>query len=300
MNPVPSFPEFKPLEIIDRNIIKKVLWQYQPQTSELTFANLFMWRTRYHYKWCFMNEWLIVIFDTDDKNLHAMEPIGPSPRIKPVLKLMKWLYDQNNGNCIIDRAGSGLFEELSDLNLFTVQPLRDHFDYLYSTMDLINLPGRRYHSKRNHLKRFLERYQIRYTPISDQIIPACLNLATKWFETHYYQKDVSASFELAAVNEALFHFHELNLTGAVLFINDQVEAFTFAEMLNTTTAVIHIEKASPQFHGIYTAINQMFCEKELKNCVFVNREQDLGDEGLRKSKLSYHPVKLIEKYRIGI
>lgn len=103
-----------------------------------------------------------------------------------------------------------------------------------------------------------------------------------------------------AIKEALAQFNKLHLRGAAIYIDGRMEAFTLGELLNINTAVIHVEKASAEFHGIYAAINQMFSADSFKNTTFINREQDLGNQGLRKAKLSYHPVRFVEKFRIKL
>lgn len=104
--------------------------------------------------------------------------------------------------------------------------------------------------------------------------------------------------EWEAVREILTNYHILNLTGGVIMIEGRVEAFTIGELLNENTAVVHIEKANPEIPGLYPMINQQFCEKSLHNITYVNREQDLGIDGLREAKLSYYPDHFEEKYQI--
>ena len=98
--------------------------------------------------------------------------------------------------------------------------------------------------------------------------------------------------------ELLHNYEALGCKGAMIKMDGFFEAFTAGEMLNEDTAVIHIEKAKTTVDGLYTIINQQFAEREWSGSTFINREQDLGEEGLRKAKLSYHPSKLIEKYTI--
>lgn len=112
--------------------------------------------------------------------------------------------------------------------------------------------------------------------------------------------DESMSMENKFVYKLLDNFELCNLFGAALIIDGKVQAFTIAEGLNVDTAVIHVEKANTEYRGIYQAINNMFCKEGLGNFKYVNREQDVGDLGLRKAKLSYHPVKMIEKYNIEL
>jgi hypothetical protein len=106
--------------------------------------------------------------------------------------------------------------------------------------------------------------------------------------------------EWAAIKEALANYAGLDVKGAAVLIDGRVEAFTFGELLNASTAVVHIEKANPDIPGLYAAINQKYCEFYWEGVDFINREQDLGEEGLRKAKLSYHPDHLVEKYTISL
>ena len=106
--------------------------------------------------------------------------------------------------------------------------------------------------------------------------------------------------EWAAINAALADFQALELQGGVILINDRVEAFTCGELLNAATAVIHLEKANPEVRGLYAVINQQFCQQAWAGVPFVNREQDLGEPGLRTAKMSYHPHHLVEKFRIRL
>jgi hypothetical protein len=106
--------------------------------------------------------------------------------------------------------------------------------------------------------------------------------------------------EERAIYEALHNMDNLDFKGGVIHINGKVEAFALGEQLNPQTAVIHIEKANPAFDGLYQLINQEFCAHEWKDIPYINREQDLGEEGLRKAKLSYHPHHLVNKYIVTL
>jgi hypothetical protein len=117
---------------------------------------------------------------------------------------------------------------------------------------------------------------------------------------HRCEEDMNLLDEWDAVSEVLAHFRELEVIGAAIHINDKIEAITIGELLNKYTAVIHIEKANPEIKELYSVINQHFTEKAFSHVQFINREQDLGQEGLRKAKMSYHPDNMIEKYRITL
>ena len=114
------------------------------------------------------------------------------------------------------------------------------------------------------------------------------------------EEDLSLLGEQEAVREALTHFSTFKIQGGVILINHQVEAFALAELLNEQTAVVHIEKANPGIPGLYAVMNQQFSEQSWRHVPFINREQDLGEPGLRQAKLSYHPDHLIEKFRVRL
>ena len=294
------FPHFKPLEIGDRETVHAFLWQYQPEISELTFSNLYMWRKKYHYRWALFENWLLLIATDENGKSYALEPIGPPPRNKAVLQLLDYLSRQPSGKPEIDRADKRIVGELQADQKFIAEPLREHFDYLYYTTNLVNLSGRRFHSKRNHLNRFFRNYRFDYQPLTDSHISQCMEFSSRWCRVYHCKEGLSLCEEFVAINEALAQFKKLHLSGAAIFIDGIMEAFTLGELLNDNPAVIHVEKATSEYHGIYAAINQMFCTSSFKNTTYINREQDLGNEGLRKAKLSYHPAKFVEKFRIKL
>jgi hypothetical protein len=177
---------------------------------------------------------------------------------------------------------------------------RDHSDYIYLTEDLIKLQGRKYHRKRNHIKQFKERYSYQYLALTPEWVSECLRLETEWCDLRHCEAIPGLANESIAIKEALGNFGQLRIKGGVILIDGRVEAFTLGEPLNRETAVIHIEKANPAFEGLYPLINQAFLEHEWPEYLYVNREQDLGEEGLRKAKESYFPHQMINKYTITL
>jgi hypothetical protein len=177
---------------------------------------------------------------------------------------------------------------------------RDFFDYVYLASDLIELRGKKFDGKRNHIKKFLRQYDHEYIKLTPEHIDDCLRIMydrcvendCDCLRGHDYACDRMPSAELLA------HYGELDCTGAIIRVDGRFEAFTVGEALNRDTAVIYIEKANTAFTGIYTYINQQFCEREWADMAYINREEDEGVPGLRKAKLSYHPARLIEKYTI--
>jgi uncharacterized protein len=297
----PTFPEFKPIEISDRHEIAGFLDRYRPRTSELTFTNLFIWRRYFQWEWSILDGRLIMVGVPEMGGPFALPPIGDAPRADVTRSVLDHLGGvraaQNPG---IQRADRRLADELSGTGGFAVDETREHFDYVYATKDLIELAGRKYHAKRNYINRFRTDYAFSYEPLDDTHVGACLDLADEWCRARNCCDDLGLLGEHNAVREALAHHAELGLSGGVITIDGKVKAFTLAEALNDDTAVIHVEKADPDVRGLYAMINQQFCEHALSGFAHVNREQDLGDEGLRKAKESYFPEQLEEKYRVGL
>ncbi len=297
----PVFPEFKPIELSDRQAVSDFFNHYRPETSELTFSNLFIWRAYYRWEWSVLDNRLVIISSGESGDGFALPPIGDPPRAAVVKSVLSYLAaDRGATSPAVQRADRRLVEELSTAGDFIVEQTREHFDYVYATKDLIELAGRKYHAKRNFVNRFRLEYEFAYEPLGDTHIAACLALADEWCRARNCCDDLGLLGEHNAVREALAHYHDLDLAGGVITIDGKVRAFTLAEALNPETAVIHVEKADPDIRGLYAMINREFCAQALSGFAGVNREQDLGDEGLRKAKESYYPERLVEKYRVGL
>ena len=171
---------------------------------------------------------------------------------------------------------------------------------MYLTRDLIELSGKDYRAKRNHLNYLLRSYRITYEPMDGSNVVACLAMSDEWCAARRCEEDLNLASEWGATREALTHFAELRMEGGAVIVNGKVEAFTLGELLNENAAVVHIEKANTDIRGIYAVVNQQFCEKRWADVPFINREQDLGEPGLRKAKLSYRPTRLVDKFRITL
>ncbi|MDD3580583.1 MAG: phosphatidylglycerol lysyltransferase domain-containing protein [Desulfobacca sp.] len=297
----PIFPQFKSLDLADREVVQGRLWDYQPETSELTFTNLFIWRFHYHFEWCLDQDWLLLMSNSPENGVWALPPLGPRPRRQMARRLLEWLKeDKGLTEARIERADSRLVAELADGATFAIESTRKQFDYLYRSQDLINLAGRKYHAKRNHLNNFKRSYQFTYQPLEARHLPECCELADQWCVFKRCDEDLNLMGEWEAIAEALKNFEALHLQGGVILVDDRVEAFAMGERLNQDTAVVHLEKANPELGGIYAVINQQFCAHAWAQVPFINREQDLGAEGLRRAKLSYQPHRLVEKFRIRL
>jgi len=294
-NVVPEFPQFKDLSLEEKPILDEAFRRFPPVISEFTFTNLFIWRHAYQIRISRLQNFLCLMAEKGEDSFF-FPPIGEGDVVECFRVFLHHLGGKRVSPQIarvpetvvapIDWKGEGLLAKFD----------RDQSDYIYLTQDLIQLKGRKYHRKRNHIKQFNEKYSFQYVPLTPEWISECLRLETEWCDLRHCETTPSLLNESLAIKEALTHFESLGLKGGAILINGKVEAFTLGEPLNGDTVVIHIEKANPSYEGLYTLINQAFLEKQWSEYTYVNREQDLGEEGLRKAKESYFPDHMVNKY----
>ena len=175
---------------------------------------------------------------------------------------------------------------------FEFKENRDSADYIYLVSDLAELKGKKYHSKRNHIKYFEKTYNWTYERLTSENIPDCIRMTEKWIEENEDKLEDGIDVELDVIKRAFDYFDALGFTGGLIRVDGEVIAWTLGEKLSEDTFCTHFEKAFSSFRGAYPMINREFAKNELGSYVFVNREEDMGIEGLRKAKLSYRPVKL--------
>ncbi len=137
--------------------------------------------------------------------------------------------DKGEKNPRIERADQRLVGEIEGSKEFFIEPTRDQFDYVYRSQDLIQLTGRRYHSKRNHINKFTQSYSFTYSPLEERHLKACMELGGRWCDLRRCEEDLNLMGESEAVQEALTHFFSLNIRGGVILIQDKVEAFSLGE-----------------------------------------------------------------------
>lgn len=280
----------------DKPIFDKYFNEQAYQGSECTFTNLFIWRKCYDIHWAICHESLIVKV-TRDNETFLLPPFGGKDEELP--EVLVALKEYFAGETFEIR---GIYE--STIERFkTYLPEvadfiedRDNWDYVYLQEKLATLSGRKYHGKKNHLNGFKkDNPDYVFEEITQDNIPECITFAENWCEARI-ANDQSLVCEFCAIKEALYNKDFLNIRGGLIRINGVLEAFTFGELLNPDLAVIHVEKANPDIRGLYTAINQEFCAKMWSEVTFMNREEDMGKEGLRKAKESYNPEFMVKKY----
>jgi hypothetical protein len=175
---------------------------------------------------------------------------------------------------------------------------RDNFDYVYRVEDLRTLRGKEYHAKKNFARRFADQYQPEVRPLTGALAPECIHIQKHWLEGQ--RNNESARDESTALIKAFRHNDDLGLRGVGVFAAGSLVAFAIGEPLYATTYVEHFEKALPDYTGAYQYLLQAFAQSVPEDFPLLNREQDLGIEGLRRAKQSWHPAELVEKYTLRV
>lgn len=288
--------EFREISLSDRERICNALRVSDFRGCEYTFANNLAWRRLAGSKISFYKDFYICCaFDTDDGHPHFIFPAG-SGDIREMISVLKQFAESNGSPLIFTGVTKSVLDLLYELfpDQFTVIPDRDSSDYIYRSSDLIGLPGKKYHQKRNHLARFNE-LPYEYSPVTEKDIDDCIYFCAQTYNSKYHLNSSSMVAEQFAINTYLSFFDELGLSGGIIRIDGKTAAVTIGERLNSDTFCVHIEKADISYNGIYAAVNNCFAKSAAADFEYINREEDMGIEGLRSSKLSYHPAFLLEK-----
>ena len=276
--------EFKPITLQDKDLFDSYFHTYQPPMSEFTFTNLFAWRLCKHYEYAVMDDHLIISFDSRKAFL---QPVGKNPAI--LIEKILAIYPESR----FERVEETLAQQLR--GKFTIVEEPNNADYVYGTEQLRTLPGNKYAPKRNFIKQ-CEKCSPSVCILTDDTIKGFMELQQEWCTLRECENDSNLSAENTAVLEALSHFKELKITGICIYVDNKIEGFAIGEALSPTTFVEHFEKGNSNIKGIYQYVLNQFVKNIPLQYTYINREQDLGIEGLRKAKKSYYPVKMITKY----
>ena len=292
---------FKRAELEDKEIMSKYLRCHTSRSCERTFVNVFLWSRQYPVKWAIIENTL-VFKSEDDSHVSFAFPAGDDEDIKKALKVMEAYSKEKGYPFSMYNVTTDNFEKLEEWypGRFQIEYDRDLADYVYEAEKLATLSGKKLHGKRNHINKFKALYEGRwsYEPITKDNLEECFQMALKWRNDNGCEEDEEKNAEMCVTLNSLRLFEELELTGGILRVDGEVVAFTLGEPICSDTFVVHIEKAHAEIPGAYPMINQQFVEHECMDYQYINREEDTGAEGLRKAKLSYRPVFMVEKGRV--
>lgn len=290
---------FKPLSIEDKELFDRYLKPYIFSTCEYSFTNLFIWRKGCDIQYSFIDDALIIKKMDFDGSYHFMQPIGyKHENLKAIVDTLQNYKEAANMDYLFKDAEENFINELNSIypDKFIISEDRNNFDYIYSSDRLISLSGRKLHGKKNHYNNFIKNNNFTAAPISKDNTCECIKAAKEWCNKNDCKGYLL--FELRAIEELLKNIDRLDFIGMAVYVDKKLSAFTIGEQMNRDMAVIHIEKADSDINGLYTFVNKTFVEDYFNDVPFINREQDLGIEGLRHAKESYQPLRLEKKYSI--
>lgn len=286
---------FKKMELEDREMANEYIRSAAGRSCETSFANIYLWQRHYRVEYTIIED--AIVFKTMQQEPSFSYPYSKGDTKKVLDIMMEYAKEQGFPFRMYSVTKED-FEELERLypGKFEIEYDRDSADYIYETEKLITLSGKKYHGKRNHINRFKELYpDWSYESITKDNVEECFQMALKWRNINGCEEDSEKLDEICVTLNALRLLEELQLKGGLIRVNGDIVAFAIGEEICEDTFCVHIEKAFADIQGAYPMINQQFAEKEGVGYHYINREEDLGSEGLRKAKLSYRPVFLQEK-----
>lgn len=296
---------FKNIDMESREILNPYFDLVDYEACEYCFNTLYMWQHLYKTGY-YIGDGFAVIVAEYEGDTFSILPLAKPEDMPKVIKFVVDYFEKENKKIYFRGITKEVVEFLKENyeGKFQYTEERDLFDYIYDGESMRTLKGRKNVKKRNHINFFLKEYEGRYEYrlLDENDFDACLQLVEEWTSNKEENNEVSEEMEEELIGmKKLFANYDIlkdRLKIAGIFIDGKLEAFTMGEYINPNMALIHIEKANPSIRGLYPFINQQFLVNEFSDAEFVNREEDLGIEGLRKAKLSYHPCRFVEKYTV--
>lgn len=295
---------FKPITLDIKKTIDSYTKPWKLECSDLSFANLFIWGADGKMEYAEKDQVLYIKLDFEGVPVFLWAPI---PMYGAEVDYRKAIYDgiEYMRSIGTEPTFRSVWTPFRDKmleacpELFSV-PTDIAWDYVYSRESLATLKGKKLHGKRNHINKFLSKYpDFEYRKLDKSMIEDCIALYDQWIEEKDEKESKSMEDEKRSVQLALHNMEELGLTGGTIYIDGKLCAFTVGERLHPHIQLIHIEKANTEYEGIFPMINQQYILHECEGVELVNREEDMGIEGMRKAKRSYNPLKMIEKYMLS-
>lgn len=284
---------FESVSLVHRDLVNKYVSKLNYGTTETAFLDLFIWGKSYNTSIC-EDEGVLYARVGEASEYAYLAPLGDLKRG------IEKLLSENHPLRLVGVI-KPICEELEKLfpDKFTFNEQRENFDYIYLSENLINLPGRKLHSKRTHINKFMASVSdFSFEEIDRNNIDEIKAFQNIWFEKNLESHGESLSAENCAILRAFKYFDELGISGGALRVNGKIAAYSLGAPINSEYYVISVEKGDTEIPGIYQMINKMYAEHFCKNYKYINREEDMGNEGLRTAKLSYRPEFLIEKYEV--
>jgi len=293
---IPTYPNFSPITFDMRESLDAILSKNPDGLSEFSFLNMYLFKNTYQYSVSLCNEELIIQGSYHKKPFFAC-PIAPpsSDVVQSFLKNgIRWALISES---FYKKHYNDILKEIKDSGL-SIEEDRDNFDYLYLRESLAKLEGKELHKKKTHINKFEKTYSnIKIEELTKHNVEDAFKVLEEWKKSiEEYKKD--SDYDEAVVALSLLEDAHFTLKGIILYVDDVPIAWTVAELIKDTALVL-FEKALPQYKGSFQYINYAFAIfLENSDILYINREQDLGDEGLRQAKMTYRPIRFIKKYHV--
>jgi hypothetical protein len=280
---IPTFPDWEQIKMWMRPILHPLFHALTDGLSEFTFADIYLFRNRYSYGISRIDDSKFVIRGEKNGKKFFLLPFG-----LPDKDTLRELFSSLG---YLKLASESVIAHLPASG-YTIEEDRDNFDYLYLREKLANLDGKKLHKKRNLVNSFVNNYTFHGKTLWSENIPDAIKVLDGWREVRGMIED-----DYDATREALNLYEELGLRGSIVYTDGEAAGFTIGEELKAGTSfAIHFEKALEKYKGIYQFMNKCFASILSEKYETINREQDLGDEGLRQAKESYKPIGFVKKY----
>lgn len=299
--------ELHELDIKDYSKIKKYFDVCSAKTCEGIINATYIWREYYNVKYIELSNAIAFLCETDGERFMT-SPICKKEYIKSsVEEMRRFCHQVLKEKFSMPVVDENVAAELMDMqDIYDIKEDRDSFDYVYDANKLRTLSGKAYHKKKNHLNSFLKEYEGRYEyrvmdEKDEDIISEFLN---QWYANRTDRKDAREQGEKKGIERLFKDMHvlsskDMNISMFGVFIDGMLKAFTMGTYHEGyKTAYVHVEKADPEIRGLYTFINRQFQIECFPEAEYVNREDDLGLEGLRQAKMTYNPIYFEKKYSI--
>lgn len=295
--------QFKPISENDIEKIAPYFTLRSNKTCDSIFLDVFLWKDFYNVKFDILDEKALFLTMEIDNTLYASLPMCKEEDLEKYFYILKEFFNKNlNTKLKIYLADENSIKILNlDKSIFNVIEIEDAKDYIYSAEALKNLSGKKLRKKKNHINAFLKENEgnFYYKNLTCSDSSEIIEFLSHWRKNKTNELEEQLDAELTGIKNILKNCKALNVNMAGVYVNEKLEAFSIASYNEKEKmAVINIEKANPEIRGLYPYINQQFIINGFPNAEIVNREDDLGLEGLRKAKLSYDPIEYAIKFRI--
>jgi hypothetical protein len=290
--------EFKSIELTDKSRFEKYTLCHGYHNLEASFANIFIWQKAWNIRMA--TDDLAMYLHLDNGEYSFMLPPYlddcDTSLAEPMRRCEEFLESRGD-KALIKGVTAPLKEKIERdcPGRYVLTADRANFEYVYHAQELCRLEGKKFHAKRNHINKLLSSHTFAYRLYTPDDYAVCMALYEAWVAGKGGLTE-GLQYEMWATQAALKNLQALGLKCGLLFVDGNLEAFSVGEKFGEDMAIIHIEKANPDIQGAYALINREFARHEWSEVQYINREEDMGIEGLRKAKMSYNPAFLVEKY----